>query len=143
MDGDAFAACSGPGGSHTSSTLALGAHTFEVRGTDVAGNSATASRAFTVTAPVVTPPTVEPDVTAPETTITKVKVKKNGAKIKFSANESGSSFQCKLDKGPFRSCASPAKFRNLDSGKHKVKVVATDAVGNKDASAAKAKFRVE
>jgi Ca2+-binding RTX toxin-like protein len=138
MDAEAFAACSGPGNVHTAGPLAVGAHAFEVRATDAAGNSATATRAFEVTGP-----SVEPDTTAPETTITKVKVKGGGAKVKFTANEASSTFTCQLDKKKPRPCTSPAKFRHLDEGKHKVKVVATDAVGNKDASAAKAKFRIE
>ncbi len=36
VDGAAFGACSGPGNSHTTASLADGAHTFEVRATDEA-----------------------------------------------------------------------------------------------------------
>ena len=35
-----------------------------------------------------------------------------------------------------------AKYKNLDEGKHKFKVFATDAAGNTDATAAKDKFKV-
>jgi len=56
VDGAAFAACSGPGNSHTTAALADGAHTFEVRAADTFGTAdpSPASRAFTVdtTAPV-------------------------------------------------------------------------------------------
>lgn len=53
IDGAAFAACSGPGATHTpSSPLPSGAHSFDVRATDVAGNvdATPSSRAFEVRA---------------------------------------------------------------------------------------------
>jgi Ca2+-binding RTX toxin-like protein len=138
IDGAAFASCSGPGASHTTEDLTLGAHSFDVRATDAAGNAATATRAFEVVSPSVTPDTV-----APETTIRKVKVKGDQVKVKFAASESSSTFACKLDRKKERPCSSPVTFKHLDAGKHKVRVTATDAVGNKDASPAKAKFEVE
>jgi hypothetical protein len=51
FDSQAFAACSGPGASHTPSTaLSPGSHTFEVRATDQAKNTdpTPATRTFTV-----------------------------------------------------------------------------------------------
>ncbi len=116
----------------------MGAHTFDVRATDAAGNTALATRAFTVTAPRVPQVNDSP----PETTIRKVKVKGDQAKVKFSSSVEGSTFQCKLDKGKLRPCRSPKTFKSLDSGKHKVTVVATDSVGNVDPTPAKSKFRV-
>ncbi len=77
----------------------------------------------------------------PETTIDKVKVKGDDVKVKFSANESAT-FKCKLDKGKYKNCTAPKKYKNLDSGKHKIKVKATDDAGNTDNSAAKEKFEV-
>jgi RHS repeat-associated protein len=45
-----FAACSGPGNSHKpAADLALNSYTFRVKAIDAAGNSSTATRAFTVT----------------------------------------------------------------------------------------------
>ena len=52
-----------------------------------------------------------------------------------------SSFECKLDKGKFKSCDSPFKTA-LDVGKHKFKVRAT-AQGKTDETPAKRKWRVE
>jgi Zn-dependent metalloprotease len=50
VDGVPFAACTSP---HTTAVLALGAHTFEVQATDLAGNTQAtpASRGFTVVSP--------------------------------------------------------------------------------------------
>ena len=48
VDSAEFAACSGPGDTHTTQPLALGDHTFAVQATDGAGNTTIASRAFTV-----------------------------------------------------------------------------------------------
>ena len=52
-----------------------------------------------------------------------------------------SSFECKLDKGKFKSCDSPFKKR-VDVGKHKFKVRAA-AQGKTDESPAKHKWRVK
>ena len=92
---------------------------------------------FTVVGPSVTP-----DKDPPETTIKKVKVRGDQAKVKFFSSETGSTFQCKLDKGKLRPCRSPRTLKNLATGKHQLKVSATDAVGNADPTAAKTKFRI-
>jgi hypothetical protein len=82
---------------------------------------------------------------APETTITKQpkpKSEKTTAKFKFKSSEANSTFMCKLDKKPFKSCTSPAVYKHLDPGKHKFQVIATDADGKPDPTPAKAKFKV-
>ena len=82
------------------------------------------------------------DTDAPETTLKKSKLRGDDATLRFVSDEPGSRFECKLDKKAFKSCASPKRYRNLDDGKHKVLVVAIDAAGNRDASAAKGKFEI-
>ena len=80
----------------------------------------------------------------PETTITNAPRKKSDkpkAKLKFTADEENVTFECKLDKKPFKPCGSPFKKRVKD-GKHKFLVRATDAAGNVDQTPAKAKFKV-
>jgi hypothetical protein len=72
---------------------------------------------------------------APHKTITKAKVK-----IKFSSDETGSTFKCKLDKKRFKPCDSPYKAR-VEPGKHRFAVYATDQAGNADATPAKIKFK--
>jgi len=85
------------------------------------------------------------DKKAPETTIVKgpkVRSRKRTAKFKFVSSEPNSTFQCKLDKKPFRNCKSPKKYKRLKPGKHVFKVRAIDAAGNVDKTPAKRKFRV-
>jgi hypothetical protein len=97
-------------------------------------------------------PPAPPDTDPPETSITKApanKTKKPKAKYKFTADEPGSTFQCKL-KGKglrkpvknFRVCGSPRKYKRLRDGKFKFQVRAIDAAGNVDPSPAKDGFKV-
>jgi Tol biopolymer transport system component len=90
------------------------------------------------------PPT-SPDVDPPKTTIDKGpkgKVRSHKVKFRFSANEAGSSFRCKLDRSKFRPCQSPKRYRHLKTGKHTFRVFAIDAAGNVDASPAKRAFTI-
>ena len=85
------------------------------------------------------------DTDPPQTTIKKApkgKIDADTVKVKFKSDEPNSSFECKLDRKPYKPCKSPKKLKNLDDGKHKFKVRATDAVGNTDGSPAKAKFKI-
>ena len=99
----------------------------------------------------VIPPGGEPppgggnDTTPPQTTITKEpknKSSKAKAKYRFTSSEPNSTFRCKLDNKPFSPCdAGKRKYKHLDFGKHKFKVVATDAAGNTDPTPEKDKFK--
>ena len=62
--------------------------------------------------------------------------------FRFSANESGSTFQCKLDGKPFKSCRSPFTTRQLAFGPHTFKVRARDKSGKLDPSPASYSFKV-
>ena len=142
IDADPFAACNGPGAAHTTEALADGEHTFEVRATDPAGNAdaSPAARAFTVDAV----PNLVPDSDPPETRIDKQPKRKSfkrKAKFGFSADEAGSTFECKLDKGQFASCGASAKFK-VKPGRHRLEVRATDAAGNVDLTPAIFKWKV-
>jgi CSLREA domain-containing protein len=86
-----------------------------------------------------------PDSTPPQTKIVKSPKAKTHAttvKFKFSSSEAGSSFECKLDKKPFKRCKSPKTYKKLKPGKHVFKVRAIDKAGNVDPSPAKKKFKV-
>jgi len=68
--------------------------------------------------------------------------KKSAVKFRFSSNDAGSTFQCKLDKKPFKPCASPKKYKKLKPGKHVFKVRAIDQAGNVDPTPAKRRFTI-
>jgi hypothetical protein len=93
-----------------------------------------------------------PDTDPPETEITKHpanKSKKPKAKFKFTSDDPGATFECKL-KGKdldhavkqFNDCDSPRKYKSLDEGKFKFRVRAVDEAGNADTTPAKDKFKV-
>jgi hypothetical protein len=140
LDSGAWTNCIGP---KAYSSLALGAHTFSVKATDSSGNtdSSPATRSWTVEAPV--PP---PDTTAPDTTISSGpsgNTTATSASFAFTATESGSSFQCKLDSGTWAGCTSPKGYSSLAVGAHTFSVKATDGAGNTDASPATRGWTVE
>jgi hypothetical protein len=72
----------------------------------------------------------------------KGKVESDKATVNFKSTEQGSTFECKLDRDKYKSCRSPKKLKNLDDGKHKFKVRATDSAGNSDPTPAKLRWRV-
>lgn len=81
----------------------------------------------------------------PETVITgapKGKTHAATVKFRFSSDMPDSTFECKLDKKPFKKCRSPKKYKGLKPGKHVFKVRATDTKGTVDPVPAKKKFRV-
>jgi hypothetical protein len=79
----------------------------------------------------------------PQTKIVMAKAKrKHGlARFRFTSSESGSTFSCKLDDHPFRSCTSPATYRHLKDGRHSFRVRATSADGVADPTSARRRFR--
>jgi hypothetical protein len=84
------------------------------------------------------------DTTAPDTTITSKP--SNGtstsASFAFTASESGSTFECKLDGGSWVACTSPKAYSSLATGSHTFSVRAKDAAGNTDASPATATWTI-
>lgn len=70
-----------------------------------------------------------------------IKTKKlKKVKIAFKADQSGSKFQCRIDKKKFSACKSPKVFKNLKPGKHVIKVRAKKA--GKTGPAKVVKFKV-
>lgn len=62
--------------------------------------------------------------------------------FRFASDEPGSTFQCKLDGKPFRSCRSPFTSKRLTPGNHTFKVRARDDSGKLDPSPASYGFKV-
>jgi TolB protein len=133
LDGAAFTSCASP---KTYSPLAQGSHAFRVRATDSANNTdaTPAIRNFTV------------DTTPPNTTISSGPsgtIKTRSASFGFTASESGSHFQCRLDAATFKACTSPKSYTGLVNGSHTFRVRAIDRAGNIDATPATRTFNVQ
>ncbi|MBI5576031.1 MAG: right-handed parallel beta-helix repeat-containing protein [Deltaproteobacteria bacterium] len=126
LDGGAEAACNTRSASYGG--LTEGSHTFSVRATDGSGNADPdpAIRTWTV------------DTTPPDTIIDTAPPSPGGdtAAFTFRATESGSTFECGIDGGPFTACTSPKSYSGLADGGHNFQVRAKDPAGNTDASPA-------
>ncbi|MDP8928934.1 MAG: hypothetical protein M3O70_10260 [Actinomycetota bacterium] len=91
------------------------------------------------------PPEPEPDTTPPNTRITSRPAARTTARraiFRFVATEPDSTFQCKLDRGVWRSCVSPKRYRSLTRGLHTFRVRARDEAGNVDPTPAARTWRV-
>ena len=135
VDGGNFTDC-GSEGSAGVGPLSPGGHALAVRSVDPRGNADTtpATRSFSV------------ESRSPETAIDRAprpRTRNRRAILRFSSDEQGSSFECKVDRKPFVPCSSPRRLRRVAPGQHRVKVRATDAVGNSDATPAQARWRVD
>ena len=122
VDGGAWASCTS---AHTTASLAAGAHTFEARATDPAGNvdPTPASLSFTV------------DTGAPQTTIDSGPsglTSDETPTFTFSSSEAGSTFECRVDADAWASCTTPKTTASLTDGAHTFEVRATDQAGNVD-----------
>jgi hypothetical protein len=120
LDGGGFSSCTSP---RSYSGLADGSHTFQVRATDPAGNVDATPASFTWTV----------DTAAPTASITGGPSDPSndaGPTFTFTADESGSSFECRLDGGTFSACTSPHGLTGLTDGSHIFTVRAVDAAGN-------------
>ncbi len=129
-DAGAFATCTSPS---VYTGLTNGAHSFEVRAKDAAGNlSSGATRAWAV------------DSVAPNTTITAGPKtgKATTATFKFTATEVGSTFKCKLDKAAWATCKTGKAYKKLKKGAHTFQVAATDKYGNLDKTPAKKTWKI-
>ncbi|XXF75166.1 Ig-like domain-containing protein [Myxococcaceae bacterium GXIMD 01537] len=122
LDGGAFVACTDP---RTFTGLADGSHTLEVRAVDAAGNVDPTPATYSWTV----------DTTPPDTTIVSgppASTSANTATFDFSSNESGVTYECRLDGGAYAPCTDPRTFTGLANGGHTLEVRAIDAAGNVD-----------
>jgi DNA-directed RNA polymerase specialized sigma24 family protein len=132
LDRAPFERCASP---KTYKGLARGRHSFRVRAVDVGGNTdpTPARREWQV------------DTKAPATTLTGSPddFSHVDARFEFTSSEAHSSFECKLDDGPYASCSSPKTYRGLEDGAHRFRVRATDRAGNHDASPASRNWTID
>jgi Ca2+-binding RTX toxin-like protein len=99
------------------------------------------------------PPPSEPTARPPDRRAPRTRILRHPPKLVFTAgpsrtvsfafasNEPGATFRCKLDRGPFKACGSPRRYR-VRTGLHAVRIFAVDAAGNRDRSPALFKFQV-
>jgi hypothetical protein len=125
IDGDTPETCTSP----YTKTLADGSHTFSVRASDGNGaeDDSPAERVWTI------------DTVAPDTTITMGPPAADNstmAMVFFESNEMNVTFDCSLDSGEYKPCASGDSFGPIGDGAHSFAVRAHDRAGNVDASPA-------
>jgi hypothetical protein len=133
LDAAAFAACTSP---KTYFGLADGSHTFQVRATDAAGNTDASPASFTWVVDTAAPDTVIDSTPANPTNST-------SASFMFHSTETGSTFECKLDGGPFAACTSPKNYSSLSEASHTFQVRGTDSAGNTDLTPASFTWTVD
>jgi hypothetical protein len=124
LDGGVARSCVTP---YTVTGLLEGAHSIVITATDpVSRQRGPATWAWTVdtTAPVASI-TAEPDLYSDT----------SSAAFKFSSDQDGSTFICKLDTDPAVACTTPETYSDLPDGEHDFGVVATDPAGNVSAAA--------
>jgi hypothetical protein len=86
------------------------------------------------------------DTTAPQTTILagpSGTVQSASASFSFESSEPGSSFECRLDAGPWGGCSSPWTYSGLANGAHAFSVRATDPANDTDSSPASRTWTVD
>ncbi len=133
FDGGAWSPCATP---YASPALADGPHQFQVRSVDQAGNTdqSPAGWSFTI------------DTGPPQTTIGSGPAgptKNASPRFGFSSDDTGSSFECRLDSAAWAACSSPASYDSLADGPHTFAARATDTVGNADPTPAERSFTVD
>ncbi len=119
LDAGPPAACSS---GHQLVNLSNGSHTVTVTATDLAGNATAVARTWTV------------DKVTPDTSITaapSASTTSSTADFSFSSTKSPSTFECRLDGGPWTACTSPRQV-TVSEGTHNFAVRAIDGVGNVD-----------
>jgi hypothetical protein len=132
LDGAPFAPCAASG--VTYSGLADGPHAFQVRAVDASANvdPTPAGYSFTVLAvsPLSPPPPTQARGNLPRLLLTKkppARTKDRTPTFRFRASPPGTSLQCALDRGPFRSCHSPfTPKKPLPPGPHTLQIRAVN-----------------
>lgn len=82
---------------------------------------------------------------APQTTLSRKprkRIRDRTPTFRFSSNQPGSTFQCKIDAKPFKRCKSPFTTKSLSFGLHTFKVRARNKSGHADPSPVSYSFKV-
>jgi CSLREA domain-containing protein len=90
-------------------------------------------------------PAPAPEAGRPQTWVltgTRQGTRRRGAHFAFSSDQVGARFQCRIDRGPFRPCHSPRRYRHVGRGKHLFEVRAIGLSGAVDPTPAKWRFTI-
>jgi hypothetical protein len=153
LDAAPFVSCPAAGVTYTG--LANGSHSFQVRAVkDGLTDASPAGYSWDVVTAVVVvdppflpplpPPSPPPPPPPPETTVTAkpaAVTRDRTPTFRFRSSTAGASFECRVDRGSFRSCSSPFTTKTLAFGAHAIEVRAVIG-GSVDPSPAKSSFRV-
>ena len=157
LDGGPFNSCPPAGITYTG--LADGAHSFQVRATDSSANTdpTPAGYSFNVvlpalplaSAPLLVPPASQPVSSPGQSAIPQTALSSEPAArthdrtptFRFRSATPGASFECSLDRTPYKPCRSPFTTMSLKPGHHTLAVRAV-AGGLTDGSPARFSFRV-
>lgn len=120
LDGGALATCAG---SASYTDLGEGSHTFEVTGTDAAGNTDASPATYTWTIDLTPPSMTAFD--GPSGTVAS-----RDAEITFETDDPTASFRCALDDAADAPCTSPVSLSGLAEGLRTYTVRAYDPAGN-------------
>lgn len=143
LDEAAFAACPATGISY--SGLANGSHSFQVQAKDPSGNvdPTPAGYTFDVVSSGLEPAPIFP-ASKPNTKISvkpPAKTHDHTPTLRFRSSIAPATFECKLDRRPFKLCRSPFTTKPLSFGRHTIKIRAV-AGGATDPTPAQASFKV-
>lgn len=137
-----------PNGSACSNIMGATNQTFKASTADLGSSlrvAVTATNSGGTTEVVSPQRLIVRDTKPPNTTILKkpsARTTEHRTTFRFSSNELGSTFQCKLDGGAWKSCKSAKSYGNLRTGTHMFRVRARDKAGNVDRSPAKRTWRI-
>ena len=136
-DGAAFAPCTSP---QAYAALADGAHSFEVRAIDTAGNVDQTPASFSWSIDTAAP-TTNIDSSPPALS------NAASASFAFSGTDAGgsgvASFECRRDGASFAPCTSPQAYAALADGAHSFEVRAIDTAGNVDQTPASFSWTID
>jgi len=134
LDGAGFSACSPAGISY--SGLANGPHSFQVRAIDPSENVDPTPAGYTFSVAVQSPPAPASQAPSPpaprllppappQTTLSTkpaAKTHDRTPSFRFRSPSPGASFECAVDRQPFKPCRSPFTTKQLSFGRHTVSV---------------------
>ncbi len=147
LDGAGFASCPASGITYTG--LGDGPHSFQVKATDSSGNPDETPAGYSFTVVLDTPtvgvaqPFAQP-VPPPETRLLgkpATKTHDRTPTFRFGPATPGTSFECRLDRGPFKPCRSPYTTKALPFGRHTIEVRAV-LNGVRDSTPATFSFKI-